>query len=512
MPAMETTTAPFRAAPAARSPWPALALLLLVLLAAQWRAATERSFWEDEAWTATVVALPLGQIPAATAADFHPPLYYLLLAVWARAFGLDEPGLRAFSILWASAAALAVYALGAGLISRRAGLIAAALFVCSPLTLAYAHNARYYSMAAALAAAAVLGCDQYLRTGLRRYLALYAVAGLALLYTVYLGFTVLAVCAVWWLARAWRSGGPRALGPWLLAHGLIAAGFAPWLPVLLAQTGRGLAPAVSGAGWVTGLALRAALVGFAFSAGESLSPLSPVTWVGLALTAVCLVAALLPAARPRAWAPALLLAGVVALAALVSVSAGYPNSAPQALARRIFFALPLFLVWVAAGAAALRPPRGALAAAGLVAVGVVGGLNYFADRQLFQPFIAVPWRAIVGQVAAGAGPDDVVICNRADTTCGFYVRRAGLTPHGPEEGAALARERRAPVWWVQVHLAGDVYAQDAELRLLDALRAGASGAQEWQFAPQDPGIRWLKRQLLGQNDYAYRVTLVRLAP
>jgi mannosyltransferase len=498
-------------APAVRAVWPLL-VLLLVLAVTQWRAATQRSFWEDEAWTATVAALPLGQIPAATAADYHPPLYYLLLALWGRTAGFDEPGLRAFSILWLAAAAVGTYAVGTALLARRVGLIAAALFVCSPLTLAYGHNIRYYSMAAALSLGAVLGCGLYLRTGLRRYLALYVVAGLALLYTVYLSFTVVAACAVWWLVRTLRERGPRGLGPWLLAHGLIAAGFAPWLSVVSAQADRGLAPAAHGLGWLTSIALRVALVGFAFTSGESLSPLSPITWAGLALTALCLVAALLPGARARAWLPALLVTVVVAAGALITVGAGYPVSAPQALARRIFFALPLFLLWVAAGVAALRPPRPALVAAALLAVAAVGGLNYYADRQLFQPFLAVPWRAIVGQVAAGATPADVVICNQADTTCGYYVKRAGLTPHAPAEGAALARERGAPVWWVQVNLAGDVYVQDAELRLLDELRSSASAEEVWQFTPQDPGIRWLKQALLRQNDYAYRVTLLHLSP
>lgn len=105
-----------------------------------------------------------------------------------------------------------------------------------------------------------------------------------------------------------------------------------------------------------------------------------------------------------------------------------------------------------------------------------------------------------------------MICNQADTTCGFYVRRVGLAPHAPAEGAAVVRERGSPIWWIYAHLAGDVYAQDAELQLLDELRAGASGEEVWQFTPQDPGIRWLKQTLLGQNDYAHRVTLVRLAP
>lgn len=102
--------------------------------------------------------------------------------------------------------------------------------------------------------------------------------------------------------------------------------------------------------------------------------------------------------------PALFVAAVVALGALITVGAGYPVSAPQALARRIFFALPLFLLWLAAGVAALRPPRSGLVAAALITVAAVGGLNYFADRQLFQPFLAAhgarsppEWRPAPGQ-------------------------------------------------------------------------------------------------------------------
>ncbi|MGZ4203039.1 MAG: glycosyltransferase family 39 protein [Solirubrobacteraceae bacterium] len=87
-----------------------------------------QGFWFDEANTAQLVQFSpgrmLGLIPQT---ESTPPLYYCVAWVWARLFGHDEAGLRSLSALCGVLAIPLAYLIATHLISRRAGLIAAAL-------------------------------------------------------------------------------------------------------------------------------------------------------------------------------------------------------------------------------------------------------------------------------------------------------------------------------------------------------------------------------------------------
>lgn len=73
--------------------------MLLVLAAAAMRfyAINSQSLWYDEGVSAGMVGLGPLTIIRDAAADFHPPLYYLLLAAWARLFGASAVSLRGLS-------------------------------------------------------------------------------------------------------------------------------------------------------------------------------------------------------------------------------------------------------------------------------------------------------------------------------------------------------------------------------------------------------------------------------
>src|ERR1700748_3297466 len=116
-----------------------------------------QGFWFDEANTALLVHFSpgkmLGLIPQS---ESTPPLYYCVAWVWARIFGYGEVGLRSLSALAGVTMIPVVYAAGAKLVSRRAGLLAAAFATCSPLLIWYSQEARSYQLLAFLAAASLL--------------------------------------------------------------------------------------------------------------------------------------------------------------------------------------------------------------------------------------------------------------------------------------------------------------------------------------------------------------------
>ena len=96
--------------------------------------------------------------------ETNPPLYFVLGWLWARVFGTGEVGLRSLSALIGTAVIPIAYLCGRELVSRRAGLVAAALVALSPFMIWYSQEAREYMLLAALcgAVAAVL------RAGLAR--------------------------------------------------------------------------------------------------------------------------------------------------------------------------------------------------------------------------------------------------------------------------------------------------------------------------------------------------------
>jgi mannosyltransferase len=117
----------------------------------------QQSFWVDETVTARLLAKSFPHmLTALPRSESTPPLYYTVAWIWTRVFGHSEVGLRSLSALCGTATVPVVYAVGATLVSRRTGLIAAAFAALSPLLLWYSQEARAYSLYILLAALSVL--------------------------------------------------------------------------------------------------------------------------------------------------------------------------------------------------------------------------------------------------------------------------------------------------------------------------------------------------------------------
>ena len=50
----------------------------------------QQSVWFDEAYSVRVAQQPLGDLLSLTAVDTHPPLYYMILKLWAKCKYLKE--------------------------------------------------------------------------------------------------------------------------------------------------------------------------------------------------------------------------------------------------------------------------------------------------------------------------------------------------------------------------------------------------------------------------------------
>jgi 4-amino-4-deoxy-L-arabinose transferase-like glycosyltransferase len=363
-----------------------------------------QSFWVDELVTVSLVRRSfvdmLNTIPHSEAT---PYLYYVLAWPWARLFGSGEAGLRSLSAVAGTATVVAAYGAGAALISRRVGLIAAALVAVNPFLLWYSQEARAYALVTLFVAIGLWFFGRALN-GERGALAGWAVASGLALATHYFAVFVVAPEALWLLARvqvrrhaALASLVPAAV---LLAH----------LPLILDQRDNGNSVAQSS------LALRVAGIPKDLAVGYSF----PAELAGSVIAAaLLLVGIFLLATRTAGHAAAgALVAGSVAACALVVPVVLALLGMDYVLARNAIVALPPAVVCLAAGYAANR--AGLLAGVALCALLVAIGLSVSLDSRYGR----TDWRGFAGALGRAAEARALVVSPDIDAMLGaVYLPR-----------------------------------------------------------------------------------------
>ncbi|MEA2273322.1 MAG: mannosyltransferase, partial [Solirubrobacteraceae bacterium] len=153
-----------------------------------------QSFWHDEAVTVGRILDPslfttLDRVPGSEAT---PPLYYALAWGWTKVFGAGEVGIRSLSAVVGTATIPVAWWAGRELVSRAAGVAAAALVAFSPYMVWYSQEARAYALLVLLCGVSLGLFARVLRRGERRWFAWWAlVAALALLTHYFAVFVVL---------------------------------------------------------------------------------------------------------------------------------------------------------------------------------------------------------------------------------------------------------------------------------------------------------------------------------
>jgi mannosyltransferase len=295
----------------------ALPLAVLTVIAAALRFSTLdlQSYWLDETFTAIFTGRDLdGLLSGVADAESTPPLYYLLAWVWAWVFGTGEVGLRSLSALLGTATVPAAYLAGSALLSRRAGLIAAAMVAVSPLMVWYSQEARAYALLALLGAVCLWLFVRALDDPQRRQLLAWGLVAALAVLTHYYALFLVGPMAIWLLVRA----GPTRWVVAAVAAPVVVAG--ALTPLALAQHGHGGASAVS----AEPLAERVEATARKFLTGEYGGPVGGLTHLAalLVLAAVLLLIARgTPALRRRA-AIAAGLGAFAVVAPLIAALAG----------------------------------------------------------------------------------------------------------------------------------------------------------------------------------------------
>ena len=408
----------------------ASAVVVLVALVLRLIGLEAESVWFDEGHTLIVTRMSTSDAVAALARDVHPPLYFLALAAWIRAFGASDAAMRSLSVLFGVVAVAGMVALGRRLGGTRAGLAAGLFAAVSPYFVAYSHEIRPYALLLALSVLSTLALLRLAeRPASTTRRAIYALALASLPYTHAVGVFVGLAQALWVLVRVARprpGDPPGLLRAALLCGGVALALFAPWIPTFLRQE-----ESVRTTGWIARPGWKEFHRAVLAHAGGELA------FAALAALALCGLG--LAPRRPGPDRPRLVagLLFVVPLLAPVAVSLVGPAIFISRTAI-VSGAGLMLLAGLGAGRIAafdegVRP--GTRRWRGVVSLAIVGAALAFSGRTLAMHTRTsknTEFREAIALIEARARPGDVVVVGHAfeRAIAEHYLRRRDLAIAG----------------------------------------------------------------------------------
>ena len=357
-----------------------------------------QGFWFDEANTSLEVHYSVGQmLTLLKHYESTPPLYYLVAWVWARIFGYGEAALRSLSAVCGAVTVPLVYAAAAKLVSKRAGVIVAALTATSSLLIWYSQEARAYQLSVLLSAVTLLAFAYAREEPTPAWIAVWVISSALALATEYYALVIVVPEALWLLYLHRRR---RDVYVGLAALAICCAPLL-WFAISQNATGHASWIAHSPLGRRTAQIFPQFASGFSAPGYAVLEPLA----VALAVFGLVLLAtrALPDERRGGLIAASLVVAGLVLNFILIA------GGIDDLLTRNVLSLWIPAAVAVAAGFAASRARvAGATAAVALCLIGASSAIGIATNRSFQRP----DWRGVghlLGARPAAGSPGRAIL-------------------------------------------------------------------------------------------------------
>ncbi len=193
----------------------------------------------DEGWSIAHASLPIAELLFITAADVHPPLYYLALGAWQRATGHELFAARYLSVLLSTTAIpLAYIAARAWSRSQRTAILAALFMAWMPLAVYYGAVVRMYALAPSFVLLAAYGACRRLAVGEQgsegsvisrlQPTVIFTTGAVGAMLTLYHAVWALAAIAIYALGSAGAQRAWWVVRDIALSVVVAALVFAPW--------------------------------------------------------------------------------------------------------------------------------------------------------------------------------------------------------------------------------------------------------------------------------------------
>lgn len=424
--------------------------MLLICALGWWlrmHALGQESLWLDEAISVGWSQLGVGDLIRTTAADVHPPSYYLLLQVWAQLAGWSEFSARFLSAALGTLCLPLLYACARRSFGLRVATLSAGLMALSQFHVFYSQEARNYALLTVLTLLSYTALAARFRRRGRRETLLYVASTASLVYVhLYAWFIVIAQ-NVYWLRH--HSRRRSLVGPapreWLIYQAVIAGLFLPWAAVLANQTRAVLANYWLGRpDAVTLINVLYQYSGSAVAFGVTLAVVAIVAYerIRMPRAGVEAVTPVQPGIFLGLW---LIVPHVIPFAISQWVS-------PIYLPRATIVTLPAFVMLLAAAVWAIRQPW--------VRAGLILALlaSHLWTIVVYYPTIwKQQWREVTHAVESVADPNAVIFFEPGYGQIGFdaYARRQDLRKQPfPAAGIELSDEVSQRFWVIVLEQPG----------------------------------------------------------
>lgn len=454
-----------------------------------------QSYWVDEATTVHELHLSLGALlHEVRVNETTPPLYFLVAWVWAKLFGTGEGGLRSLSALLGTGLIPLTYLCGRQLVSKWAGVAAAAFAALSPFMIWYSQEARSYMLFALLCGLSFLFFVRAWQRPSRGDVGWWAVfSALAVLTHFFAGFLVLPEGVLLLL----RPGRQRR---WVVIGGAaVAAVQVAMLPLAISDTTHPL-------NWIKAFPLSVRIqqipVDFGLGTLYQSSIVTAGLWGAGVLVAIVVVLLIVGGTRAERRGAALAggLAAFVILVPIVVAEFGADYVVPRNFT-------PAWIPLAVVLGAACTVPR-ARAAGAALAVVILGGFVW-AQARIDQntQYQRPNWRGVAAALGRPASPRAIVLY-----ASGFATQPLQVYLKGIPWGQPAPR----PVSVNEVDVVGSVFQTNAHPLPQGVTVLGSKTVDDflverflvnpgWSLAPQQFGARAAK--LLGPGPPAPAVLI-----
>lgn len=206
-----------------------IGLIYLVLCFAN----INQSIWFDESYSSYITRFDYGQMLEFTAADVHPPLYYIFLKTWAHFFGHTDFAMRAMSAIFGAIAIVFVFLWLKYKYGASAAILGSFMMSIAPIFVRYGQEMRMYTLVMAIVFAATYFLQLAVDNGKKVWWVIYAFLLVVGMYTHYF----VAFAWVAHLVYLIKIYGKKIFQKHIILTYVSAVIlYIPWLPSLISQT------------------------------------------------------------------------------------------------------------------------------------------------------------------------------------------------------------------------------------------------------------------------------------
>jgi uncharacterized membrane protein len=468
------------------------------------------SVWTDEEATLDVVSQPTlaAFFDDMATREGRPPLYYLLLRGWIAISGHSDFSVRYLSVLSSVVGISLAFALGHALLGHIGGLLTALLTITAPYYILYGRMIRAYPLTVVVGLASCFFFVLLLKRDRPCRWVGYGLASIALMYTDYFVFALLAAQNFTWLATlGWRR---LSWKKWGLTQALLVIVFAPWVPSVIGQ-GIKYSGEADFAYGLSGYAVKTLYPFYSFAIGETIFPWHLAALIGVPLVlGLALWGYVVFYRRDRiAFFFTALAFAIPLLFTIFVVSTWLVPVLPfVTFGSRMMFAGPLLYLPVAAGLLDLRRPPWPVLLLAVVCTRTFALDNYYNNRDFHNAIYIVPTREIAAIVTTRAQPGDIVVANSNIPLDYYYTGSAPLFyfEQSGEIQAYIEQASPVRVWVIN-------YERDRSTAVNPLGTFVASIQDEYtlvesnNYVPQDPLYARVKVALLNHAGYEYKSSL-----